>query len=333
MEGNALHLCLRGLQHRRSLLAGSASGTWKRRFFALKVGFLGGKGDGPMSGWPGPRPTPRRQAENEGLASGQPGSTGIHTGTSVCELGCTPPSPPQGSNLFYFRGASAARPLGVIPLEGAAVAAEQLLVPRGGGGGGGRAPRALHTLQIAPPSGPGAPQPRHRAYLLAAPSPELQARRGRRRRRRSGWRRLAAQLPVLHAHATCAAEGLLAPDFRLCARRRSCGCRRCSRRPCRAACWWRPRSRARGRRCWARRTAAMGSAPTHACLRPRPQRTRPQRAASSPLRGSTGRRACAPRRRPAQAGGGCRCCPRRRPAASRWPGCRCPGCSACRWLG
>lgn len=94
----------------RSPVPGSKSGSWRRRFFALK-----------------------------------------------------------GPTLFYFASASSRAPLGSIPLEGALVAAEQLLVPSAR-----RAPpRALHTLQIALSPWPGAPATR-RAYLLAAPSPQLQ---------------------------------------------------------------------------------------------------------------------------------------------------------------
>ena len=79
------------------------------------------------------------------------------------------PATKHGSNLFYFRGATASRPLGVIPLDRCLVAAEQLLVPLGLGA----VPRALHTLQVAlPPEA--AARHAHAAYLLAAPSPELQ---------------------------------------------------------------------------------------------------------------------------------------------------------------
>jgi hypothetical protein len=74
--------------------------------------------------------------------------------------------------LFYFQGTRTRKPLGVIPLEGALVAAEQLLVPSGRESA---PPRALHTLQVALPSGcGGAEELGDAAYLLAAPSPELQ---------------------------------------------------------------------------------------------------------------------------------------------------------------
>jgi hypothetical protein len=83
------------------------------------------------------------------------------------------PANPQGANLFYFRRAGAARPLGVVPLERCFVAAEQLFVPPAPGA----ALRVLHTLQIALPPDVAARSP-HAAYLLAAPTPELQAGRG-----------------------------------------------------------------------------------------------------------------------------------------------------------
>jgi hypothetical protein len=81
------------------------------------------------------------------------------------------PPPPQGSNLFYFRSAAARRPLGVVPLERASIAAERLLLPPGPGA----PPRGLYTLQVALAPEAAARHP-HAAYLLAAPSPELQAR-------------------------------------------------------------------------------------------------------------------------------------------------------------
>ena len=82
----------------------------------------------------------------------------------------------QGSNLFYFRSAGASAPLGVVPLEGAVVASEQLLVPPASGS----APRALHTLQLALPADT---QARRKAYLLAASSEQLQVRGAKTRTR------------------------------------------------------------------------------------------------------------------------------------------------------
>jgi hypothetical protein len=68
----------------------------------------------------------------------------------------------QGSYLFYFRDAAAARCQGVIPLEGARVAAARA----------GRAPGEPRVRIDLEPD----PLLRHYSYTLAADSDDMQAR-------------------------------------------------------------------------------------------------------------------------------------------------------------
>jgi len=70
----------------------------------------------------------------------------------------------QGSYLFYFRDAAAARCQGVIPLEGARVAAARA----------GRAPGEPRVRIDLEPD----PLLRHCTYTLAADSDDMQARGG-----------------------------------------------------------------------------------------------------------------------------------------------------------
>ncbi len=72
----------------------------------------------------------------------------------------------QGSNLFYFKGSSAAKPLGFIPLEGAIISAERLHA-------NSSASLQHHMLEVAlhPLHAQGSARA---VYVLAASTPELQ---------------------------------------------------------------------------------------------------------------------------------------------------------------